>query len=60
MIRNRYNYLTPSVQDTKGNEGRTSTLRAERQKDSFFPKIDQMAIQNKKKSPGHTCKDIKC
>ena len=34
MIRNRYNYLTPSVQDTKGKEGRMNrtpikTLQAE-------------------------------
>ena len=45
MIRNRYNYLTPSAQYTKGKEGRTlsygttiKTLQAESQKDSFFPK----------------------
>ena len=55
MIRNRYNYLTTSVQDTKGKEGRTKsngitikTLQAESQKDSFFPekKNGQTAIQN--------------
>ena len=45
MVRNRYNYLKHSVQDTKGKEGRTKskgttikTLQAESQKDSFFPK----------------------
>ena len=54
MIRNRYNYLTTSVQNIKGKDGRTSsnnttikTLQAESQKDSFFPKIGQTAIQNK-------------
>ena len=26
MIRNRYNYLTPSVQDTKGKEGRALNI----------------------------------
>ena len=43
LIRNRYNYQTPSVQDTKGKEGRTwsngttmKTLQAEVKKDSFF------------------------
>ena len=43
---NRYNYLTPSVQDTEANEGRTlsngttskSLQKAESQKDSFFLK----------------------
>ena len=57
MIRNPYNYLTPSVQYTKGKEVRTScngttnkTLQAESQKDSFFPKIDQTDIENKKKN----------
>ena len=42
MVRNRYNYLTPSVQDTKRKEGRTKSngkiLQAESQKDSFFLK----------------------
>ena len=44
MIRNRYNYPTPFVQDTKGKEersesnGTTIKLQAESQKDSFFPK----------------------
>ena len=45
MIRNRYNDLTPSIQDTKGKEERTQsnsttikTLQAESKKDSFFPK----------------------
>ena len=45
MIRNRYNYLSPSVQDIKGKDGRTKSncttiksLQAESQKDSFFPK----------------------
>ena len=45
MIRNYYNYLTPSGQDTKGKEGQTKsngttikTLQEESQKDSFFPK----------------------
>ena len=54
MIRNRYNYLTPSVQDTKGKEGRTEsnnttikTLQRESQKARFFPKIGQTAIQYK-------------
>ena len=28
MIRNRYNYLTPFVQDTKGKEGRTKSNSA--------------------------------
>ena len=54
MIRNRYNYLTPFVQDTKEKEGRTEsnattikTLQAESQKDRVFsPKTDQTAIQN--------------
>ena len=56
MIRNQYIYLTSSIQDTKGKEGRTlsndttmKTLSAESQKDSFFPKIDQTAINKKKK-----------
>ena len=46
MIRNRYNYQTPSVQYTKRKEGRTKsngttikTPQAESQMDSFFPKI---------------------
>ena len=54
MIRNRYNYLTPSVQDTKGKEERTQsnntnikTLQAETQKDNFIPIIGHMATQNK-------------
>ena len=61
MIRNRHNYLTPSVQDIKGKKGRTKrigttieTLQTESQKDSFFPKKKkkkkkngQTAIQNK-------------
>ena len=45
MIKNRYNYLPPSVQDCRENEGYTEskgttikTLQAESQKDSFFPK----------------------
>ena len=44
MISNRYNYQTPSVQDTKGKDGRSlsngatiKTLQAESQKDSLFP-----------------------
>ena len=37
MIRNRYSYLTPSVQDTKWKERRTiKILQAESQKDSLF------------------------
>ena len=55
MIRNRYNYLIPSIQYAKGKEWRTysngttiKTLREESQKDnSFPPKISQTAIQNK-------------
>ena len=71
MTMNRYNYLTPCVQDTRGKEGATlkkkqqkkkkqKKLQAESQKDNFFPK--QMAkrlSKIKKKSPRHTCKDIK-
>ena len=45
MISLRYNYLTPSVQDTKGKEGRTKsnrttikTQQAESEKNNFFPK----------------------
>ena len=45
MIRNRYNYLTTSVQDTKGKEGRTysnattiKTLQTDSKKEGFFPK----------------------
>ena len=55
MIRNRYNYLTPSVQDTKGKEGRTQsngttikTLQTESQKDSFFSKKMAKRLQKKK------------
>ena len=42
MISNRYNYLTPFAQNTKGKKGRTESL-----KDSFFPQNGQTAIQNK-------------
>ena len=52
MTRNRYYYLTPSIQDTKGKEGHTKrngttikTLQAENQKDSFFL-IGQPVILN--------------
>ena len=45
MIRNQYNYLTPSGKDAKGKERRfksngteITTLQAESQKDSYFPK----------------------
>ena len=45
MIRNRYNYLTSYVQDNKWKEARNKSneikikaLKAENQKDSFFPK----------------------
>ena len=55
MIRNRYSYLTPSVEGTEG-KGRTEsncatikTQPAEIQKESLFPKTDQAAIQNKNK-----------
>ena len=65
MIRNRYHYLTPSVQDTKGKEGPTqsNTLQAEIQKNNFFPKTGQTAIQNKTKFTGtdiqrHTMTEI--
>ena len=44
MIRNRYDYLTPSIQDIKKKEGRTysngttvKTLQAESQRNSFCP-----------------------
>ena len=42
MLRNRYNYLTPFVQDTKGNKGvlraaAPQSKQAESQKVSFFP-----------------------
>ena len=53
MVWNRYNYLTPSVHDTKGKERRTysngktiKTLQAESQKDSFCPKNWPNGIQN--------------
>ena len=43
MSRNRYNYLTPSVQDTKGEEGRTysngttiKTLQAETHREDLL------------------------
>ena len=59
MIRNRYNYLTPSVQDTDGkkdalqNSNTIKPLQAESQKDSLFPKIWQTAIKKKTQKSFH-------
>ena len=64
MIKNRYNYLTPSVQDTKGKEGHTysngTTIKTlqESQKDSFFPKNWPNGYHQNKISSGYTCQDI--
>ena len=64
MIRNRYNYLSLSVQDTKGGKknalkATTAQLKHYKQKTKMtvsFPIIGQTAIQNKKKSraPEHS------
>ena len=51
MIRNQYNYLTPSVKDTKGKEGRkqryhNQNTTSRTPKGQFLsPKKDQTAIQ---------------
>ena len=64
MIRNQSNYLTLSVQDTKGKEGRTYsngttiiTLQAESQKVSLSQNLAER-LSKIKKSPGQTCEDI--
>ena len=48
LIRNRYNYVTPSVQDTKGKE-----LKQKDKWTDSFPQIGQTAIQNNKKKTIH-------
>ena len=64
MIKNRHNYLTLSVLDQR--EGRAhlkqrhhnQNTTSRKPKGQFFPQTDQTAVQNKKKSPWYTCKDI--
>ena len=63
MIRNRYNYLSPSVQDTKGKEDalkatapqslqlqQLNHYKQKAKRTVSFPKIVQTGIQNKKKN----------
>ena len=65
MIRNRYNYLTPSIQGLmEEKEGRTQsngttakTPQAESQKDSLFPEQPAKRPSKIKQLPGHTWKD---
>ena len=45
MIRNRYNYLTPSVQDTKGTESNDTAIQT--LQPFFFQNNGRTAIQNK-------------
>ena len=63
MIRNRYNYLTPSVsrKTRQSNCTTPKTPQAENQKDSFLPKNGQTAIQKsftKTYMQRHTMTDI--
>ena len=42
----------------KATASQSKHIKQKSQKDSFFTKNGQRAIQNKNNSPGHTCKDV--